>query len=297
MPGPREVAAPPHARSRRHAWRAGIAAAVLSVAAAPEPANQSGQPALETPPGTVVRWTDPETTSCSLGDDTWEPVGDTCWFAIDLLAEPGPLTVRRWRGDASDEVTIAVGGYPYPEQRLTVEERMVHPPADQVDRIRDEQRRLERLWERDGPALFELPLEPPLDPMPAARSFGSRRILNGESRSPHGGIDLSADTGTQVRAAAAGTVVLADELYFSGNAVVVDHGGRLFTTYFHLSEIAVAEGDPVVPGHILGTVGATGRATGPHLHFGVRWRGARIDPMLLLTDPREVRAIPPLPRS
>jgi murein DD-endopeptidase MepM/ murein hydrolase activator NlpD len=94
-----------------------------------------------------------------------------------------------------------------------------------------------------------------------------------------------------VLAAACGDVVLASDLYFSGRSIILDHGDRLFTVYFHLSEILVREGDRVQRGQLIGRIGATGRVTGPHLHFGVRWRDARVDPVLLLGETTEVPSI------
>ncbi len=188
---------------------------------------------------------------------------------------------------------MEIGTYPYPVQHLSVAPEMTDPPADQALRIRRESRRVEAVWTSGGPPVFELPLDPPIIPLPDARSFGARRIFNGEPRSPHGGVDLSAPTGTAVRAAAAGTVVIAASHYFSGNSVFIDHGDDLITMYFHLDRILVAEGDRVAPGEVIGTVGATGRVTGPHLHFGARWHEARIDPMVLLADRQE----PPVPLS
>ena len=118
--------------------------------------------------------------------------------------------------------------------------------------------------------------------------FGARRVINGKPRAPHGGADYAAATGTPVMAANAGRVALVAEYFFPGRLVIVDHGLGLYTLYFHLDTAAVAEGDRVERGQVLGTVGATGRVTGPHLHFGVQVGAARVDPAVLLElDPRE----------
>ncbi len=114
------------------------------------------------------------------------------------------------------------------------------------------------------------------------RNFGRRRIFNDKPRSPHSGTDLSAPEGTPVEAAAAGRVALAEDLYFSGNLVVLDHGGGVYTLYAHLSRIDVEVGQPVKAGEIVGLVGATGRVTGAHLHWGARIGEARVDPASLL---------------
>jgi murein DD-endopeptidase MepM/ murein hydrolase activator NlpD len=111
--------------------------------------------------------------------------------------------------------------------------------------------------------------------------------------SPHGGADFAADLGTPVRSAADGTVVMVANHFFGGNAVFVDHGDGLVSQYFHLSRALVREGQEVARGAVVGEVGATGRATGPHLHFGLRWRGARVNPVLLLAPPSSLPCLDP----
>ena len=122
----------------------------------------------------------------------------------------------------------------------------------------------------------------PLDGSPRAAGFGLKRIINDEPRAPHTGADFSAPAGAPVLAVNAGTVVLAEEHFFAGNSLVLDHGEGLFTMYFHLQESVVRPGQRVRAGEMLGRVGSTGRATGPHLHWGARLFGARIDPEELL---------------
>jgi murein DD-endopeptidase MepM/ murein hydrolase activator NlpD len=148
-----------------------------------------------------------------------------------------------------------------------------------------------RLWTREGPRRFSLPLAAPLDPLPPGGRFGHRRIINGLTRSPHGGMDYSAAAGAAVLAAADGTVALVADQFFGGNAVFVDHGDGLVTMYMHMSRVDVTEGQAVRRGDTVGAVGSTGRATGPHLHFAVRWRGARVDPALLLGRPEAIPAL------
>jgi len=162
-------------------------------------------------------------------------------------------------------------------------------PRDQVDlgektlaRVQLEAKRLNEIWpkaraERLWSGQFIQPVEGPIGGL-----FGSRRILNGEPRSPHSGLDIRAPAGTPVGASNAGEVVLVDDLFFSGKTVVLDHGQGLYTMYFHLSEISVSKGKRVAKGECIGAVGATGRATGPHLHWGVRLGGARVSPAALV---------------
>jgi murein DD-endopeptidase MepM/ murein hydrolase activator NlpD len=201
------------------------------------------------------------------------------------------LRVERTRKGTTEYASVTVSDYPYPTQRLSVPQKMVDPPEDQLDRIRRENRRVRGLWYLGGPPAYQLPLHPPLDPLPNARSFGSRRVFNGQPGNPHSGADFSADTGTPVLAAAGGVVTIAEDHYFAGNSVFIDHGDDLITMYFHLDRIDVEEGQTVLRGEAIGTVGATGRVTGPHLHFGIRWHGARVDPSVLFEKPDSIPVI------
>ena len=136
----------------------------------------------------------------------------------------------------------------------------------------------ENLWEGN----FVKPVEGKL-----SGDFGLRRIINNEPRSPHTGVDVDAPEGTPVYAPNHGRVVFVDELFFSGKSLVIDHGFGLFTMYFHLSEILVAEGDNIKKGQLMAKVGKTGRATGPHLHWGMRFSGARVNPASIINLPLE----------
>src|SRR5262249_28752592 len=126
------------------------------------------------------------------------------------------------------------------------------------------------------------PFVRPVD-APANSAFGSRSVFNGQPRSPHPGADFLSPAGTPVKAANAGRIVLADDLYYTGGTVIIDHGLGVFSLFAHLSAIDVHDGDMVVAGQVLGNVGATGRVTGPHLHWSVRINGARVDPLSLLS--------------
>ena len=141
---------------------------------------------------------------------------------------------------------------------------------------------MKSLWE----ALPSTPLwnGPFLRPVPGevVGPFGQRSIINDQPRSPHSGVDLKGERGAPVRAINHGQVVLTDDHFFTGLTVVMDHGGGIQSMYFHLNRIAVQKGQVATKGQIIGFVGSTGRATGPHLHWGIRMNGARIDPLLLL---------------
>lgn len=252
------------------------------------PATLAGEIPL-IPPGGVVRWSGEGTERCGMEGSEWPALGETCWYAIDLLHQPGPVRLSRWRRGARERADVRVTDYPYPVQRIEIaDEGQVYLSAADLARHRREQAAVGALWSLRGPPRFTLPLAPPLDPLPAGGRFGARRIFNGEPRSPHGGADFTAAAGTPVRAVADGRVALAAEHFFAGKSVYLDHGDGLISMYFHLSGIAVEEGQEVRRGERIGAVGATGRATGPHLHFALRWRGARIDPGLLLGDPAAV---------
>jgi murein DD-endopeptidase MepM/ murein hydrolase activator NlpD len=263
------------------------AAVLLSLLALPSQAAE-----LTVRPGSIVRWAAPGIESCGLEGRTFPPRRDggetTCFLPIDLLAT-GTLRASRVVGARTEELSLRVGPYPYDVQRLTITDtRRVDPEPEDLARIERESARTAELWRLDGPPRTALPLAAPLERPPAAGRFGAKRILNGQPRSPHAGADFAASQGTPVLAAADGAVALAEEHFFSGNAIFLDHGDGLVTMYFHLHEIFVKQGQTVTRGAVIGTVGATGRVTGPHLHFAVRWRGARVDPALLLASPREL---------
>jgi murein DD-endopeptidase MepM/ murein hydrolase activator NlpD len=251
--------------------------------AAAAPAAKGAPPAPKAVrPGTVVRWPGTGLTSCGRVGQDFEPLDGACYYAVDLLRAAGPVTLERQRGRVRETLAVRVGPFDYPVQRLTLPKDKVDLSAEDLARVERENKEVAALWGRRGKRRFTLPLAPPLDPLPPGGRFGSRRVINGQPRSPHGGADYTVAAGSPVRAAAEGTVALVADHFFGGNSVFVDHGDGLVTMYFHLSRVDVKAGDEVRRGEVLGAVGATGRATGPHLHFGVRWRGARVDPAPLL---------------
>lgn len=174
----------------------------------------------------------------------------------------------------------------YPEQHLTVAKRYVTPSPANLERIRREQAEVKRLLTSSpAPRHYDLPFLRPV-PGGVSSAFGLRRFLNGEPRAPHGGVDLRAAQGSPVLACADGTVVLVAAHYFAGNSIYVDHGEGVLSMYFHLSRMDVTPGQTVTRGQVLGAVGATGRVTGPHLHWGVSVLGQKIDPLLLTASGR-----------
>jgi murein DD-endopeptidase MepM/ murein hydrolase activator NlpD len=208
------------------------------------------------------------------------------WLAIvglPLSQQPGPAELRVERpGQVATTLRFSVRPVHYRTQRLRV------PPA-QVDLSAADQARVAAEHERIHAAVAVFSATTPATlrlaaPVGGARSssFGLRRYFNGAARDPHSGMDIVADTGTPVHAAAAGVIADTGDYFFNGNTVLIDHGAGLITMYCHLSRIDVQSGQEVAAGDIIGAVGASGRVTGPHLHFAVALNRVFVDPALFL---------------
>jgi murein DD-endopeptidase MepM/ murein hydrolase activator NlpD len=183
----------------------------------------------------------------------------------------------------SCEASVEVRAGHFATESLTVKKQFVEPDPEQEARAEAETKRLRAIYDTVTPErLWSGPFRMPLDGEFKGSNFGKRRVLNGHPGSPHSGVDFPAPTGTPVYAAQKGHVVLAEELYFSGNTVIVDHGLGIYTFYCHFSEIDSKVGDEVVAGTVLGKVGATGRVTGPHLHWGLQVQHTRVNALELL---------------
>ncbi len=208
-------------------------------------------------------------------------------IGIDLSTKPATYEVKVIATDASGRgysspFFLKVGKGVFRTQKLSLPRSMVDLDAKTLERVNNEANRLkvlfqtfrdEKLWK----GAFVRPLEGKL-----SSTFGLDRIINGQRRSPHTGVDLESEAGTPVWASNSGMVVLVDDLFFSGKSVILDHGWGLYSMYFHLSEGLVKEGDRVGRGDVLGRVGSTGRSTGPHLHWAIRMNQVRVDPLSLI---------------
>jgi murein DD-endopeptidase MepM/ murein hydrolase activator NlpD len=226
----------------------------------------------------------------------WPALQETCYYPVDLLHKPGLIKITRSGDGRGESAHISVEPYPYGTQEIDLGDiPQANPSPKDLMRDKRERNLLNKVWRhKEGPAMFELPLEKPAKPLPAGKDFGVKRIFNGKpAAQPHTGADYLTPAGTPVLAVADGTVVVAEDLFFEGNAVFIDHGDGLITMSFHLSEINVKAGEKVHKGNTIGLVGTTGRSTGPHLFFGVRWHGARIDPRFLFEDPAKIPAVSP----
>ena len=182
----------------------------------------------------------------------------------------------------SQQFTVAEGKYPRIQSKLSVEGKFTEPTPEQQKQIEEGQQIKKDYLSRVTPARewsgeFAAPANAEISDV-----FGAQRIFNGKVGSTHWGLDFRVPTGTPVEAMNDGTVLLARPLYYEGNFVVLDHGQGLLTIYMHLSEFKVKEGDQVKRGQVIALSGGTGRATGPHLHVGVRWQGTYIDPAALI---------------
>ncbi len=212
------------------------------------------------------------------------------WLAfagLDLDISTGPTTleaVMRAPGGKRirtiETLNISDAGFPIVE--LQVDQKFVTPDKNDAERAEAESAKLHKLFAKTAEKrLFESRFDSPI-PGAATARFGERRVFNGQPRAPHSGMDLKAKRGRPVRAPAAGKVLLADSLFFAGKTIILDHGLGLTTQYAHLAKFLVKPGDTVKKGQIIGKVGATGRVTGPHLHWALKLGNARIDPYSLV---------------
>ena len=207
-------------------------------------------------------------------------------IAIPFRTAPGPAKlVLSWTnatGDLSRTIPFRIVSGKYKTDELEVDSSRVNPNQKNIERAQKEARKIKRiyaegsiarLWDGD----FQLPMTSDI-----TSPFGNKRVFNGQLKSFHNGVDFRARSATPVYAANSGVVKLAENLFYSGNAVVLDHGTGIFTIYAHLSRIDVSAGQHIEKGQHLGLTGASGRVSGPHLHWGVKVNGVAVNPMQLI---------------
>lgn len=212
------------------------------------------------------------------------------FLAADLNQKPGvyPVAVRVPSRGLERYFKLRVNDRDYGVRKIRLPRAKVELDEASLQRVKKEAQTVNSLWDADcrppeWKGSFRIPVDNKI-----VGPFGQKSIINKKKRSPHTGVDIRGKTGSLIRAANSGTVVLVADHFFTGKSVYMDHGGCIFNMYFHLDSIQVEEGDFIEKGQILGRVGATGRATGPHLHWGVRVNGARVNPLTLIELSREL---------
>ncbi len=214
------------------------------------------------------------------------PAEHGTWLAIvgiPLATTPGPQHIEIKSDGRTQTMSFNVQGKKYKEQRLTIKNtRQVNPLPDDLKRINQEIAVQTKAYQTFSPrqpsnVIFPAPVDGP-----HTSSFGLKRFFNGEARAPHSGMDFAVPAGTPIQTPADGTVLLTGNYFFNGNTVFVDHGQGLISMFCHLSVIGVKPGDTLSRGDVVGKVGATGRVTGPHLHWNVSLNDARVDPAIFI---------------
>jgi murein DD-endopeptidase MepM/ murein hydrolase activator NlpD len=276
-----------HRLGRRSARLAGVPAALLLVSAQgqlelPEAAAVPGGVVIldvgpVSAPVPEVHYNDHRVMVLADGE-RWRAI-----VGIPLAVEPGKQLVRIGNGDEKPTYrSFKVSPKKYAVQRLKVPPGQVNLSKEDTERVARERVNIDTALDTwTDSEHVSLRLEQPVEG-PRSSSFGLRREFNNEPRNPHSGMDIAAATGTAIHAPAPGTVVETGEYFFNGGTVFIDHGAGLITMYCHMSEIDVQPGQQVATGDVLGKVGATGRVTGPHLHWGVSLNRAFVDPALFL---------------
>ena len=232
-------------------------------------------------PGGVYAWSVPAGASdIRFQNNPVFVVGQTALVGIPIRQALGPAQITFVYGGQDQTHTFEIVDKRYTEQRITLQNKeMVSPNPKQMERIRAESKRQRAIYATVSAPMdlstgFSMPLEGITTSL-----YGHRRFFNDQPRSPHSGLDIAAPTGTPIVAPAQARVALVDDLYYNGKSVFLDHGQGLITMYCHLSEQTVSTGELVQQDQVIGLVGATGRVTGPHLHWSVSLNGYRIDPL------------------
>ncbi len=203
------------------------------------------------------------------------------FIAVDLGQKPGSydLSLISNSSGKTTRVMIKIHAKDYGVRNLTLPAGQVDLSPENQARVNKEKAIIDWLWKKaETPVIFKSPFIMPLE-SEVIGPFGRRSVINGKSRSPHTGVDMRGKRGVPVKAANDGRVVFTGDHFFTGNSVIIDHGAGIFSMYFHLDKINVNNNTIISRGEVLGTVGSTGRSTGPHLHWGVRVNNMRVDPI------------------
>jgi biotin carboxyl carrier protein len=271
--------------------------APLLALAIPVAAVAQDRPAAKVLQGGVARWSGLNAAECGILGKRYIAIQGVCYFPIDMEAKTGVHEVALWDSAGKQHLgSLTVEARECTETEITLDKQdYVEVSADNASRAAKEREAIVKAVNGadDVHPRFSLPLAGPAKGAGTKdrSDFCERRTYNGKIKSRHTGLDYQIGTGTAVTSPADGTVVLAQDQFYSGNTVLVDHGGGLVSMVFHLSDMAVQEGQQVKRGEKLGSVGETGRTTGPHLHYGTRWQAQRIDAAALLGDPAKLPGI------
>ncbi len=198
-------------------------------------AAQADRITVSADPGTLIRWSAPATRRCSMASRSWPALQETCYYPVDLLHKPGLIKIKRWGYKSSESAYISVEPFSYGTREITLGDiPQANPSPKDLMRSQRERKMLNKIWKRrEGPAKFTLPLGTPARPLPEGKDFGKMQIFNGKPAiQPHMGADYPVPVDSPVFSVAEGTVVLAKDLFFPGNAVFIDHGDGLISMYF-----------------------------------------------------------------
>jgi hemin uptake protein HemP len=200
--------------------------------------------------------------------------------AADIETKPGVHIIRVKVGKRKGKLKLMVRKASFPEQKLTLPDDKVFLKPEDLDRVKKENKRLDNIFETTSKKLWQGDFVPPLN-NEITSVFGARRVMNGKWISVHRGIDMKGDAGEEVRASNDGRIVLEEDLFFGGNTIILDHGQGIYTIYMHLSKFNASSADIVSKGDVIGFVGSSGRASGPHLHFGAKVQEMSVNPVSL----------------
>jgi len=245
--------------------------------------------------GEVARWTGIAATSCVLAGKKYPAVDSVCYYPFDVVAKPGRRAIAAIDQDGKRHNAVAIVEKverPKVDINLTDNAYIDVSPENQKRAAREREAVVKLFSATIEEPHFSLPLGAPASPLPKNEDdFGSLRTFNGKVESQHTGRDYPVNEASPVRAIAAGHVVLAEDHFLTGNTVYIDHGDGMVSASFHMSSLNVQTGDEVKRGQTIGKVGATGRTSGTHLHLGIRWLAARVDPQPLLESPLHLHEV------